>query len=108
MARMRVFRVLFVSLIVLSWIGCGPVPLARVKPTPPEAKPSSDTRQFTFAWRYGTNDGSMAPRGGTSHGPAVTLDTKPGEAWQRLRAPGLSAVERDRRAVLAHGRHLPH
>jgi hypothetical protein len=31
----------------------------------------------------------------------VVLDTAPGESWKRLREPGLSAFERDRRAILA-------
>jgi hypothetical protein len=31
----------------------------------------------------------------------VTLETGPGEAWKRLQEPGLSARERDRRAILA-------
>lgn len=55
---------------------------------------------FTFAWRYPPGD-AMAPRGGTTQGPAVDLDTEPGAAWARLRAPGLSPLERDRGAILA-------
>ena len=70
-------------------------------PAPAEAQKAVHGRQFTFAWRYGANDDSFAPRGGTSRGPAVTLDTAPGVAWERLHAPGLSALERDRRAILA-------
>ena len=59
-----------------------------------------DTRQFTFVWPYADQD-TMRPRGGTTKGPAVTLDTQPSEAWLSLREPGLSAFERDRRAILA-------
>jgi len=89
-------RVLVLVLIVVAGsTGCGP--MKRVPP--PNA--ATATRQFTFAWRYGVDDGTMAPRGGTSHGPAVTLDTTPSAAWERLHAPGLSARERDRRAILA-------
>lgn len=71
----------------------------------PQASARSDgavatpTRQFTFAWRYGADE--MAPRGGTTHGPAVDLDLEPSDAWRGLREPSLPAVERDRRAILA-------
>jgi hypothetical protein len=58
------------------------------------------TRQFTFAWPF--REGSdVAPRGGTSQGPPVTLDTLPGPAWRALHEPGLDKQERDRRAILA-------
>lgn len=68
-----------------------------------EAKPQSasqPTRQYTFAWQFVEGD-AMAPRGGTTKGTAVTLDAGPGEAWARLHEAGLSAKERDRRAILA-------
>jgi hypothetical protein len=58
------------------------------------------TRQFTFAWPFREADG-VAPRGGTTAGAPVTLDTEPGPAWRALQAPGLAARERDRRAILA-------
>jgi hypothetical protein len=56
-------------------------------------------RQFTFAWPLG--EGALKPRGASTRGAPVTLDTAPSQAWQRLREPGLSALERDRRAILA-------
>lgn len=88
---------LLAPLLLVTMIGCGP------KKASPPAQPAAAaaTRQFTFTWRYGADDASFAPRGGTSQGPEVTLDTAPGAAWARLRAPGLSAAERDRRAILA-------
>jgi hypothetical protein len=93
---MSTLRILVLVWLVLAGsIGCGPM-----KPVPPK-KASTEARQFTFAWRYGVDDATMAPRGGTSHGPPVTLDAAPGAAWDRLHAPGLSARERDRRAILA-------
>jgi hypothetical protein len=58
------------------------------------------TRQYTFAWPF-VPEGALAPRGGTTKGPAVTLDPAPGEAWRALHAPGLTDFERDRRAILA-------
>jgi Family of unknown function (DUF6607) len=57
-------------------------------------------RQFTFAWPFREGAG-VAPRGGTTQGPPVTLDTAPGPAWRALHEPGLDARERDRRAILA-------
>jgi hypothetical protein len=66
--------------------------VAPVGPTP--------ARQFTFAWPFREGD-AVAPRGGTTKGPPVTLATEPGAAWLALREPGLSDLERDRRAILA-------
>lgn len=57
-------------------------------------------RQYTYAWPF-SDAGDMRPRGGTSKGPDVVLDTKPGVAWQALQEPGISTFERDRRAILA-------
>jgi hypothetical protein len=54
---------------------------------------------YVFAWPFLTVP--MDPRGGTTHGAEVTLASEPSEAWQRLHAPGLSARERDRAAILA-------
>ena len=56
--------------------------------------------QFTFAWPFRDSD-AMKPRGGTTRGADVQLATEPSAEWQRLREPGLSAFERDRRAILA-------
>ena len=65
--------------------------------TPPQA--ASAPSRYTFTWQVGPD--APAPRGGSTHGPKVTLDTAPGKAWQALQEPGLSALERDRRAILA-------
>jgi hypothetical protein len=54
---------------------------------------------FTFAWPLG--ESALKPRGASTRGAPVVLDTAPGEAWRRLREPGLSALERDCRAILA-------
>lgn len=54
---------------------------------------------FTFAWPLG--EAQLKPRGATTRGAPVTLDQRPSEAWLRLREPGLSGLERDRRAILA-------
>lgn len=55
--------------------------------------------RYTFSWPLGKD--IPAPRGGTTKGPPVTLDLEPSKAWQDLQAEGLSAQERDRRAILA-------
>ena len=60
---------------------------------------TSAENQFTFAWPLGEH--ALKPRGASTRGVPVVLDTTPGEAWKRLQEPGLSAFERDRRAILA-------
>ncbi len=63
-----------------------------------DSSPSSPPR-YTFSWPL---DGSgLMPRGGTTKGPAVTLDESESQAWQQLQKQGLSDLERDRRAILA-------
>jgi hypothetical protein len=56
-------------------------------------------QQYIFAWPPG--EAMLKPRGGTTRGAPVTPDKAPSEAWRKLREPGLSAQERDRRAILA-------
>ena len=63
------------------------------------AEGASPSSQFTFAWPL--DEQAPKPRGATTRGVPVTLDSSPSDAWQRLRAPGLSDQERDRRAILA-------
>jgi hypothetical protein len=65
-----------------------------------EPEDEARTRRYTFSWPY-ADGGELAPRGGTTQGPAVTVASTPSEAWQRLQASGLSKFERDRRAILA-------
>ena len=64
------------------------------------ASAADETRQYTFAWPFTPGD-AMRPRGGTSTGPAVEVIEDASAEWEALRAPGLSAFERDRRAILA-------
>lgn len=64
------------------------------------APPASSAPRYTFTWQIGSPD-APAPRGGTTRGPAVTLDNEPTKAWKALQEPGLAAFERDRRAILA-------
>ena len=83
-------RVLLISLVMLL-----PFFALAAEPRPEAASPS----QFTFAWPLGER--ALKPRGTSTHGAPVVLDTTPGQAWNSLREPGLSAFERDRRAILA-------
>lgn len=66
-----------------------------------EAAESGQTlRQYTYAWLF-SDSADMRPRGGTTKGPDVELDTKPSPEWQALKERKISAFERDRRAILA-------
>lgn len=75
------------------------MPVVAYDAAKPGEAPASEHR-FTFAWPF-TDGDEMAPRGGTTKGVPVTVTTEPGEAWKRLQEPGLAALERDRRAILA-------
>ncbi len=65
---------------------------------PGEAE-GENTSWFIFAWPLGEQ--ALKPRGASTRGSPVVLDSAPGDAWKRLREPGLSVQERDRRAILA-------
>lgn len=62
-------------------------------------KQAGAATRYTFSWPLDAN--AVAPRGGTTKGPPVTLDREPSKQWNELRAEGISAYERDRRAILA-------
>src|SRR5882672_6476086 len=66
------------------------------------AAPKDDPsrKQFTFSWQFQPGD-RMAQRGGTTKGAPLTLATEPSDAWRALQEPGLTKLERDRRAILA-------
>ncbi|MEA3195387.1 MAG: hypothetical protein QOD26_3720 [Betaproteobacteria bacterium] len=61
--------------------------------------PAALAQQYIFAWPPG--EPMLKPRGGTTRGVPVTYDKEPSEGWRKLREPGLSPQERDRRAILA-------
>lgn len=58
-----------------------------------------DVKLFTFSWPFSVSC-DMQPRGGTSTGPQVVLDTNPSDSWLALQDPELSDFERDRIAIL--------
>jgi hypothetical protein len=64
------------------------------------ASAGGEQRQYTFAWQF-IEDSEMAPRGGTTTGTPVDLVQQPTAAWEALQEPGISDLERDRRAILA-------
>jgi hypothetical protein len=74
------------------------LPLAVHAYEPGSPEPGGISR-YTFSWPIG--EGMLKPRGASTKGTAVTLDTQPAEEWKRLHAAGLSDFERDRRAILA-------
>lgn len=88
----------FVRLIGLMALSVAAATAATAKAAAPAPSPGPSHR-YTFSWPL--NGGGPAPRGGMTRGPTVTLDTSPSPAWRALHAPGLSAFERDRRAILA-------
>jgi hypothetical protein len=55
--------------------------------------------RYTFSWPL--EGQALLPRGGTTRGAPVTLDRSESAAWQALQQPGLTTLERDRRAILA-------
>jgi hypothetical protein len=55
--------------------------------------------RYTFSWPI--EGSALKPRGGTTKGVPVTLDTAESEAWKSLQEKDLAPLERDRRAILA-------
>jgi len=56
--------------------------------------------RWTFSRQY-SQDSALKPRGGTSKGAPVVLDTTPNGAYLAISEPGISKFEQDRRAILA-------
>lgn len=73
---------------------------AAADPEPDNKAGQGERRQYTYSWQFSADD-EMAPRGGTTRGPALTLVEGPTAAWKALQDTGLEARERDRRAILA-------
>lgn len=92
---MKDFHSLIARLLTLAWL----LPTLCAAQAPAEPPSSPQTPRYTFSWPL--DESTPKPRGGTTHGAPVTLDRGPSEAWKALQAPGLSALERDRRAILA-------
>jgi len=63
------------------------------------AKATGNALRYTFSWRI--EGDALQPRGGTTKGAPVTLDTEPSAGWKSLQESGIGERERDRRAILA-------
>lgn len=59
------------------------------------------SRQYTFSWSIHEDCESLRPRGGSTKGARVVLDTEPHKSWLALKKPGLGHFEKDRLAILA-------
>jgi hypothetical protein len=57
-------------------------------------------RQYTFGWQF-AEEGDLAPRGGTTTGPALKLDLSTSAEFITMTDAAQSTLERDRRAILA-------
>jgi len=80
------------ALVLLGWS-------AQAATQVPAVEPAGTAPRYTFSWPL--DGANPKPRGGTTRGAPVTLDLQPGAAWQALQQGGLSAQERDRRAIVA-------
>jgi hypothetical protein len=63
------------------------------------ASAPSVASRYTFSWPVGP--GAPAPRGGSTRGAPIELAREPSAQWRALQQKGLTALERDRRAILA-------
>jgi hypothetical protein len=91
-------RSIAVSVISLLALGAGVAVAADPAPAGSSSVASSPSR-YTFSWPLSAS--TPGPHGGTSRGAPVTVDSSESPAWRKLHEPGLSAFERDRRAILA-------
>jgi hypothetical protein len=63
------------------------------------ARPPDSAPRYTFSWLI--EGSALKPRGGTTKGVPVTVDTAESPAWKSLQEKDLTTLERDRRAILA-------
>ena len=61
----------------------------------------SKESNYIFGWTHLEDSNLKTPRGGTTTGAAVTLDTELSSSWKLLQDPNLSKFEKDRLAILA-------
>ncbi len=86
----RVAGSMAVGLLVMQAVGSIGAPVAE----------DVSQRQYTYSWLF-ADASSMKPRGGTTSGPNVVLNSATSGEFTRLQVADLSAQERDRRAILA-------
>lgn len=88
--------------LLFTTVGCAPKGVT-VTDTPQAVTETGNPnleRRYTFSRQY-SEDSKMKPRGGTSKGAPVVLDTTPNKAYLAISEPGISKFEQDRRAILA-------
>ena len=96
----RVLAMLQFVAILLMGAVIASVSHAQESTTGTTPKTEDPSKRYTFSWPL-SSDPALAPRGGSTRGPELTLDKSPSDAWHALQQPGLTAFERDRRAILA-------
>ena len=64
-----------------------------------QAQTQDNAPRYTFSWLI--EGSALKPRGGTTKGVPVTVDTAESPAWKSLQEKDLTTLERDRRAILA-------
>ncbi len=64
-----------------------------------QAEGTAAPPRYTFSWPIDGN--TLKPRGGTTKGAPITLDTAESAVWKALQEKDLTPLERDRRAILA-------
>lgn len=80
--------------LAIGWLAA-----AAQTPAPAASSPAAAAPRYTFAWPLDATQ--PKPRGGTTRGAPVLLDTEPSPAWLALRESGLTPRERDQRAIRA-------
>ena len=68
--------------------------------TEPNDEAAKQATGHPFSWPF-VGWEKMEPRGGTTRGSEVTLDTEPNAALEKISEEGIEKRERDRRAILA-------
>jgi len=93
---------LSLRLATVGLLGFGFTVVAQAQPATPSSEQAEcpQTLRYTFSWSH-TQDCNFGPRGGSSKGAPLTLDTSPSPGWLALQAPDLTQKEKDRRAILA-------
>ena len=89
-----------VLILLLSGYQLAYAQFQKEKSADPEHTDKSDQRQYTFTWKF-EEDGRLAPRGGTTKGPAVELDRSVSPQFLATADAEIGTFERDRKAILA-------
>lgn len=86
---------ILIAILLIFTTGVGAYEVAKK-----EDEEKSCLSQFTFSWSIHQECGNK-PRGGTSTGAGIQLDSRPHEGWKSIQEPNISNFEKDRRAILA-------